>query len=428
MSYSFYYSRLKKSLGKYRQITYTLLGRGAQKVRPWPSINPKPSFKPSTIPLTDRIKAIDEAIAWLFRSQDACNDGGSSAWFSVKRQRWASSYPETTGYIIVTLFESLQTIQFSYELQQELQARALRMANWLLEIQLENGAYRGGQMDLADSSSPNLFNTGQIITGLLSAGLQQNNETFLAAAERAADWMCSIQELDGSWQQCIYDRNCRTYYTRAIWSLALASQISAFKNAEKYRDSAHRFAEWVLKHQKDNGWIDLCSFYTPTSREEYKVLHTIAYTIEGLLEIGNCLNEPRYCHSATQAAEILMKRFEIDGMLYGEYNEQWRSTVKYVCVTGCAQMGRIWGRCYELTNDIRFFNALLKMNNALRAVQPDEQSRREIRGGFPGSIPIYERYLPNTWPNWAVKFALDSFLIELRILEKVYSVETCFLN
>ncbi len=409
---------MKEIVGKYRQIAYAMLGSGTQKVRPWPSI------KSNDITTSDRTKAIEEAISWLFMSQDVCNDGGSSAYFSVKHKKWASSYPETTGYIIVSLFEALKTIQFSLEFQQELQKRLAKMTDWLLEIQLPNGAYPGGQIDLANKGTPNLFNTGQILSGLLVAGLQQNNETFLTAAERAADWMCSIQELDGSWERDIYDRNCRTYYTRAVWSLAIASQVSSFKEAYKYRGSAQRFAEWVLTHQKANDWIDRCSFYTSTMREDYKVLHTIAYTIEGLLEIGICLDEVKYCDSAIKAAERLMRRFEIDGVLYGEYNEKWHSIAKYVCVTGCAQMGRIWGRCYELTNDIRFFNALLKINDALRLVQPGEQARREIRGGFPGSIPIYERYQPNQWLNWAVKFAIDSFLIEIRLLRRMNLITT----
>jgi hypothetical protein len=40
-------------------------------------------------------------------------------------------------------------------------------------------------------------------------------------------------------------------------------------------------------------------------------------------------------------------------------------------------------------------------------------------GGIPGSIPIYGAYQPNRWPNWAAKFALDSFLVEARVLAKL---------
>jgi len=386
-------------------------GLGIRRIRKWPSI------KGGDLARSDALEAIKASLTWVFRSQDAQNNGGSSAYFSAESRTWAASYPETTGYLIVTLLEVLNTIELDPALRREIEERARKMVRWLLEVQLPNGAFPGG-LASDPEPHPNFFNTGQVLSGLLAAGLQWNERSFLAAAERATNWMCSIQnQADGSWERDIYDRNCRSYYARAVWALAAASRIETFRHAAQCRDAAQKFVEWVVRLQAVNGWIDRSSLFTPQMHEEYPTLHTIAYTIEGLLELGVTLNEERCCAAALLAAEALLRRFEIDGAVGAEYDERWRPLAHYICVTGCAQMGRIWGRCYEWTRDVRYLNSMLKMNDCLRAVQPRDGAPKEIAGGFPGSIPLYGKYQPNRWPNWAAKFALDSFLIETRLVK-----------
>jgi hypothetical protein len=287
------------------------------------------------------------------------------------------------------------------------------MADWLLGVQLENGAFPGGQQ--GNLGAENLFNTGQVLSGLTSAGMLLSDEAYLRSAQRAADWMCDRQSPDGTWSCGIYDRDCRTYYSRAVWPLAATGRLPGLPGGERYLQAACRFAGWMLGQRNPNGTFGRWGFHAPRSRTEWNVLHTIAYALEGLLELGLCLQDSRFETAAIQAAERLLRRFEIDGVLYGEYDAAWRPSATYVCVTGSAQTARIWGRCYERTGDVRFFNGLAKMNDALRHIQPTVGGHPAIVGGFPGSVPIYARYQPNLWPNWAAKFALDAFLIEHRL-------------
>ena len=46
------------------------------------------------------------AIDWVERAHAAAGDGGISKGFDLLRNRWASSYPETTGYTIPTLLNA----------------------------------------------------------------------------------------------------------------------------------------------------------------------------------------------------------------------------------------------------------------------------------------------------------------------------------
>ena len=80
----------------------------------------------------ETIVHVEAAIAWLSRAQDAIpSDGGVSRSYSFiynpyfQKQGWVASYPETTGYIIPTMFDYAQISG-----RRDLFERALRMADW----------------------------------------------------------------------------------------------------------------------------------------------------------------------------------------------------------------------------------------------------------------------------------------------------------
>src|SRR5215469_9129005 len=127
---------------------------------------------PTTDPGLDA--AIDASAAWLARAQDqsSTHDGGAAKNFSLKHG-WASSYPETTGYIIPSLvaYGDL-TGDPTYA------ARAKRMLDWLVSIQFESGANQAGQV-LANQLKPVTVNTGQILIGL-ACGVARFGEAYRA--------------------------------------------------------------------------------------------------------------------------------------------------------------------------------------------------------------------------------------------------------
>ena len=81
----------------------------------------------------------EEAIRWLFNAQDATKIGGVSACYSYS-SGWKWAYPETSGYIIPTLFDFAEYYDSS-PIASECRTRAARIADWLVEIQLQNGGY-----------------------------------------------------------------------------------------------------------------------------------------------------------------------------------------------------------------------------------------------------------------------------------------------
>ena len=99
--------------------------------------------------------------AWLCAAQDhsASSDGGVARDFSLIKG-WATSYPETTGYIVPTMIELARRTG-----RADLHARARRMLDWCVAIQFPQGGFQGGKID-ASPPVPVTFNTGQILLGL----------------------------------------------------------------------------------------------------------------------------------------------------------------------------------------------------------------------------------------------------------------------
>ena len=57
---------------------------------------------------------------------------------------------------------------------------------------------------------------------------------------------------------------------------------------------------------------------------------------------------------------------------------------------------------------------LKKMNNLLVFIQSSTMDgRKEVKGALQGSFPIWGRYEPFAFPNWATKYLLDSLMNDI---------------
>ena len=67
-------------------------------------------------------------------------------------------------------------------------------------------------------------------------------------------------------------------------------------------------------------------------------------------------------------------------------------------------------RLYGLDGDKRYLNAGLNLLDDVAATQDVTSPARPHYGGIKGSLPIYGRYAPLQYPNWATKFFIDALL------------------
>ena len=197
---------------------------------------------PDADPGIDR--SIDGAIAWLKLAQErsASADGGVARHYSLI-DGWATSYPETTGYIIPTMLAYAD-----WKGDEGASESARRMLDWLVAIQLPEGGFQGGKID-AVPVVPVTFNTGQILLGLAS-GASVFGDAYLKAMRRAADWLVDTQDDDGCWRRHptpFAAPGEKVYETHVAWGLFEAHRVDPKCG---YGDAGLRNVEWALRSQR----------------------------------------------------------------------------------------------------------------------------------------------------------------------------------
>ncbi|OGL41470.1 MAG: hypothetical protein A2042_01490 [Candidatus Schekmanbacteria bacterium GWA2_38_11] len=350
---------------------------------------------------------IKAAIIWIYKAQDVTKDGGVSRMYDLRRG-WGASYPETTGYIIPTLFDY-------YHLSGDLESRgrAINLAKWESNVQMENGAIQAGTVN-SNPKVPTIFNTGQVIFGWVRAYKETGDKKFYNSAEKASEWLVETQDEDGAWRK--YSSSValpgpNTYNTRTAWALLKAYSVIS---KEKYLVAARKNIDWAITQQLDNGWFKN-NCLTDNDRP---LLHTIAYAIRGILESGVVLNDNRYLELARIPADILISLQRNDGSLAGRFDSNWRPTVRWSCLTGDAQISIIWLRLFEIFGKEKYYLAGKRINNYLKSVQDIKTKNKNIYGGIKGSYPIYGDYGKYQYLNWAAKFFIDALILEERVSKK----------
>jgi len=236
---------------------------------------------------------LDAAMQWLCRAQDACPPGGVSIDYSLV-WGWRPGYPETTGYIIPTFVQYAAVSK-----RPEYLDRAIRMADWELSIQRQDGSFEGGPV--GSNLGSFVFDTGQILFGLIEAHRATGEAKYLKSAIKAADWLVINQDTEGMWRRYTYHNIPHAYYTRVAWGLA---ELGNYTDTPRYRDAARRNVDWTLSQQLASGWFNSAGFTETEHGAPYT--HTIAYTIEGVLETGISLARRDYVDAATRSADALL--------------------------------------------------------------------------------------------------------------------------
>ena len=356
-----------------------------------------------TRPAPDARQGLKAAAEWLARAQDATGCGGVSACYDVAKRTWTGAYPETTGYIIPTFF---RYAEFSGE--SEWRERAIRMTEWESSIQLPDGGVRAGTLDAAQVV-PNIFNTGQVLFGWLSAWQQTQEARFRNSAARAADWLVAAQDPDGAWRRFaspFATHALNTYNTRVAFALAKAGRILG---EPRYLDAAVSNVQWALTQMHPNGWLE----NNDLEDNDRPLTHTIAYATRGILEVGLIAVNDGFVDAAARTARAVAQAQRADGALPGRLDAHWHPASRWTCVTGNSQMAIIWQRLAAKTGDASWNLAAEKANRFNLSIQDLASPDDAVRGGLPGSNPRSGGYMKNRYPNWAAKFFMDALMLQL---------------
>lgn len=351
-------------------------------------------------------KHLLSALSWIIRAQNSQKDGGVSAYYTLFGG-WGDSFIETTGYIIGSLLKA-EAIYPNIGLLQ----RAETMADFLLKMQLDNGGFKNYPIESIKNNKPVIFNTAQDVIGLCDIYFRTKKNKYLASAIRAADYLLSEQNSDGSWT---YGGKSFSYHSRAALALA---KVWHFTKKNKYKHAAERNLQWTLAGQNSNFSFNHNKLYEFPS--EFPITHTIAYTLEGLLYTSLIFNDQKKIEVAINSVDSLKGLVDESGNVAALFDTNWRAKSSYQCLTGNAQIADLFFHIYELTKKTEYKQLGIKINQRLKELQPLASFDSGIKGGVAGSYPIMGDILKRTGYcrgailNWSTKFFIDSLISELR--------------
>ncbi len=345
-------------------------------------------------------KAMAGAMEWLCRAQDLSisADGGVARDFSILNG-WASSYPETTGYVIPTFLAYSKRAGVA-----EFRDRAKRMLDWLKGIQLPGGGFQGGKID-SKPVVPVVFNTGQILLGLAAGQMEFGG--YEDSLRRAGNWLVENQDSDGSWRKYnspFSSPGEKTYFTHVAWGLFEAERAQPGLG---YARAALANVDWALTHQRGTGWFDKCCLTNDTA----PLAHTLGYALRGVLEAFRFTRDVRYLKASRATADGLLGVMREDGSLPGRLRPDWSSAAEWSCLTGIAQIAICWLMLYRETGEERYRNAALAANRYVRRTIGFDLPP-EMAGAVKGSFPADGGYCKFEYPNWAAKFLVDALMLE----------------
>ncbi len=352
-----------------------------------------------------------KCIEWI---EQSCihGNGGSASHYSLIKGKWLHPFPETTGYIIPTLYDYAK--KFSLPKYSEL---ATRLTDWLGKVQLDNGAcMQGNYNEAKGKTKPIIFNTGQNMLGFIRAYAETKNKKYLDNAKRAADFLVLSTDAEGVWDKNLHRGLKHTINSRCSWALLMINEI--LQN-EDYLRVAKANLNWTMQQQAENGW-----FQHGTSRVGgLPNTHFLSYTCEGLIESYRIIKDNRYLDAAIKTAARMLDIFDERKMLFAFWDENWENHGKYfrnsegkfICVTGNIQISLVWMMLFEETGNMRYKEAASRMLNFIKTIHNVKTSKKGVLGGVKGSFPVYGSYSILSFPNWAAKYFCDALMMKIKL-------------
>lgn len=344
------------------------------------------------------------AIQWLTLAQDESGCDGVCGAYDLFRG-WQGPSVSASAQILPTLIRTSDELN-----RRDLAVRARRMLDWLVGMQFKTGAYFIETSEEVRQRTPAVLTTGHAILALLSGFRHLGTADYLAAAIRSADWLCDVQERKGSWRVVSADGRPNAAHAGAAWALIALGLETA---RDRYVDAGDRHLGWLLRQQRDDGWIR----HVHPDENGMTHLGAIVGTVRGLWEGGVQLADRTCVNAARTAIDVLVEHVA-GGRLGGAYRAGWRRQGSHLCLPGHAQLACLLMRLHAKDHDRRWLEAAMTLIQQLCQHQDLDNPSEALRGGLRGSYPITGPYMPMAVVTWGTGFLVDALLLQQRCLQR----------
>lgn len=297
-----------------------------------------------TNPHPNLVEAYQQAKGWIERN--SAPDAG--IYISTKKQ---IVYPEVTGYFIPTL------------LTWGIHDLAEHYVTWLLSIQNPDGSWSEWTLKI-----PYVFDTGQILKGLLAFYSYRPAEKLAQAIIKGCDWILRRQEANGR----ITTPNTNAWGKIArekihLYALSPLLQAAALFNKPAYVKCVDRALDYYCNDS------DPCAFD--------QMSHFHAYVCEAFAD----LDKHDLARKALQPLTAILNQ----GGVAPAYSDR-----NFQCSTATFQLACTYYKLGECTyGDTLFYQGLALQNES---------------GGFYGSYGEGADYFPDEEISWAIKYFMDA--------------------
>jgi len=364
--------------------------------------------------------ATDKAIAWFVRMQVKSGNfeggflrGVNFGWFPSATP---FIYTEITGYGLKTLVNFLNEDKSNFETSAKAAADFLLKVQSDTGP-FAHGAYYE-QKNPVDTYYT--FDTAICTSALLDFYRINPDNNFLQSSKKAGHWLVEVAQNDDGSFMSKYDgsrfvRESKWYGDRCcLHGKNIIALLKLWENTGEYifRSSAEKAANWIASLQLENG------AFRVNINENYTFTHAHCYVIEGLLYAFYVTGEKDYLSSALKAAKWLIDVQEENGGLYESYGsfpltkrmQNGLFPLRLERLDVVAQAIRIWAALYSLTSDASFLDSTHKAADFLLKAQSKE-TNPNLNGGFFQQMNSLLR-LP-IMRTWSCIFSIQA----LRILE-----------
>jgi len=341
------------------------------------------------------------ASSWLLNATKIYQGRGVAADYCLFGG-WKKPYPETTGYIIPTYLKLSEHYaqNFFFEV-------AVKNGKWLTQ----NFTPDGGIVGLG-GNSPVIFDTGQVLHGLISLYEKTRDEFWINFIDKASRFLYDNQDSDGAYRRNTYRGIEHDYNVRTAWALIRAGK--ALKN-DDFIESAISNIKYVINKSSSSSY----PYNANTKPGKLPHTHGIGYTLRGILEAGLLLSQFDFIEFSFTGAKKLQKRFELEGRLACYISKDWENKAFFECPTGNCQIAIVWLKLAEIFDDFTLLNSAIKMIDICKRYIALNSFDKNVVGALPGSFPIFGLYSPCRYPNWATKFFIDALLEKIRLKDQL---------